>query len=108
LLTELSTPALLVIDDFLATDVSAFALSQVFNLLVKRENSSTIIASQHEPEYWYSVFIENALAYATLSRLSNNGSKLTLIGEDMRTRTEFQQERSASIKESNSCQRRKR
>ncbi|MFS0225549.1 hypothetical protein ACL1FW_15015, partial [Corynebacterium striatum] len=41
---------------------------------------------KHEPEYWYNVFSENAIADAVLSRLANNGSKLTLIGEDMRTR----------------------
>ncbi len=31
----------------------------------------------------YNVFSENAIADAVLSRLANNGSKLTLIGEDI-------------------------
>ena len=97
-----------VIDDFLATDVSAFALAQVFNLLVKREHSSTVIVSQHEPEYWYSVFSENAIADAVLSRLANNGSKLTLIGEDMRTRDDFQEERGTLSKQLKQRQRSKR
>ena len=99
---------MLVIDDFLATDVSAFALAQVFNLLVKREHSSTVIVSQHEPEYWYSIFSENAIADAVLSRLANNGSKLTLIGEDMRTRDDFQEERGTLSKQLKQRQRSKR
>lgn len=108
LLEELTKPAVLVIDDFLATDVSAFALAQVFNLLVKREHSSTVIVSQHEPEYWYNVFSENAIADAVLSRLANNGSKLTLIGEDMRTRDDFQEERGTLSKQLKQRQRSKR
>ncbi|MGS2663971.1 hypothetical protein ACU6QD_02945 [Corynebacterium glucuronolyticum] len=42
LLEELTRPTLLIIDDFLATDVSTNALTQVFNLLVARENASTV------------------------------------------------------------------
>ena len=93
LLADLQAPALIVIDDFLATDVSAHALNQVFNLLVGREHASTVIASQHEPDYWYDVFSEAALADAVMSRLANHGSKLTLTGEDMRTRDDIKQER---------------
>ena len=77
------------------TDVSAHALNQVFNLLVGREHASTVIASQHEPDYWYDVFSEAALADAVMSRLANHGSKLTLTGEDMRTRDDIKQERMA-------------
>lgn len=89
LLAELQAPALVVIDDFLATDVSAHVLNQVFNLLVGRENASTVIASQHEPVYWYDVFSEAALADAVMSRLANHGSKLTLTGQDRRTRDDI-------------------
>lgn len=88
-LASLVKPALLVLDDFLATTVSDHALFQVFNLLVARENSSTVLASQHQPEYWYSVFTDSAVADAVLSRLSNNGLLLRLRGEDMRTRTDL-------------------
>ncbi|MHC2849303.1 DNA replication protein DnaC [Corynebacterium mucifaciens] len=95
LLADLQAPALAVIDDFLATDVSAHALNQVFNLLVGREHASTVIASQHEPDYWYDVFSEAALADAVMSRLANHGSKLTLTGEDMRTRDDIKHERMA-------------
>lgn len=105
LLVELTKPSILVIDDFLATDVSANALSQVFNLLVARENSSTVIASQHEPEYWYDVFGDAAVADAVLSRLANNGSKLTITGEDMRQREDLQEERKTAIKSGRSGQR---
>lgn len=52
-----------------------------------------MIASQHEPDYWYDVFSEAALADAVMSRLANHGSKLTLTGEDMRTRDDIKQER---------------
>lgn len=45
-----------------------------------------MIASQHQPDYWYSVFSDAAIADAVLSRLSNNGVLFRLRGEDMRTR----------------------
>lgn len=88
-MAELVRPSLLILDDFLATTISDHALMQVFNLLVARENSSTVIASQHQPEYWYSVFTDSAVADAVLSRLSNNGVLLRLKGEDMRTREDL-------------------
>lgn len=86
LMTSLMKASLVIIDDFLATTVSQYALEQVFNLLVVRERSSTVIASQHQPDYWYSVFSDAAIADAVLSRLSNNGVLFRLKGEDMRTR----------------------
>lgn len=85
-MASLMKASLVIIDDFLATTVSQHALEQVFNLLVARERSSTVIASQHQPDYWYSVFADAAIADAVLSRLSNNGVLFRLKGEDMRTR----------------------
>lgn len=105
LLEELSRPAIVVIDDFMATDVSTNALTQVFNLLVARENSSTVIASQHEPDYWYDVFHDAAIADAVLPRLVHNGTKLTIAGADMRTRDDLQEERRMLIKASRGRQR---
>lgn len=98
LLDSLTQPDLVVIDDFLLTDISAHALNQVLNLLVGRENSSTVIASQHEPDYWYGAFAEDAISDAVLSRLQASGAKLTLKGEDMRDRDDIRQERQAHIK----------
>ena len=89
------------IDDFLATDVSANALTQIFNLLVARENSSTVIASQHEPDYWYDVFHDAAIADAVLSRLADNGTKLKITGEDIRTRDALQEGASPSQEDMN-------
>lgn len=108
LLEELTRPTLLIIDDFLATDVSTNALTQVFNLLVAREHASTVIASQHEPNYWYDVFHDEAIADAVLSRLANNGTKLTITGQDMRERQDLQEERRAFIKKQRTKQSRKR
>lgn len=85
----------------LATDVSANALTQIFNLLVARENSSTVIASQHEPDYWYDVFHDAAIADAVLSRLANNGTKLKITGEDIRTRDALQEGASPSQEDMN-------
>lgn len=92
----------------MATDVSTNALTQVFNLLVARENSSTVIASQHEPDYWYDVFHDAAIADAVLSRLVHNGTKLTIAGADMRTRDDLQEERRMLIKASRGRQRARR
>ena len=50
----------------------------------------------------------DAIADAVLSRLANNGSKLTLIGEDMRTRDDFQEERGTLSKQLKQRQRSKR
>ena len=98
---------MLIIDDFLATDVSTNALTQVFNLLVARENASTVIASQHEPDYCYDVFHDEAIADAVLSRLANNGTKLTITGQDMRERQDLQEERRTFIKKQRTKQSRK-
>lgn len=91
-MASLVKPALVVIDDFLATTISDNALFQVFNLLVARENSSTVLASQHQTDYWYTVFNDSAVADAVMSRLSNNGLILRLQGEDMRTRSDLKDE----------------
>lgn len=88
-MAELARPSLLILDDFLTTTISDHALLQVFNLLVTRENASTVIASQHQPDYWYSVFNDSAIADAVLSRLANNGLLLRLKGDDMRTRDDL-------------------
>lgn len=108
LLDSLTQPDLVVIDDFLLTDVSAHALNQVLNLLVGRENSSTVIASQHEPSYWYNAFAEDAISDAVLSRLQSSGAKLTLKGEDMRDRDDIRQERQEHIKALRAKQSRRR
>ncbi len=107
-LESLTQPDLVVIDDFLLTEVSAHALNQVLNLLVGRENSSTVIASQHEPSYWYNAFAEEAISDAVLSRLQSSGAQLTLKGEDMRDRDDIRQGRKEHIKSLKAKQARRR
>lgn len=107
-LESLTQPDLLVIDDFLLTAVSTHALNQILNLLVGRENSSTVIASQHEPDYWYGAFAEEAISDAALSRIQSSGAQLTLKGEDMRNRDDIKEERKAHIKSLKAKQARRR
>lgn len=106
-LDKLARPSVVIIDDFLTTEVSHYALNQVFNLLVKRENSSTVLASQTTPDSWYTTFNNAAVADAVLSRLSNDGLALTLKGDDMRAREDLQKERRTTIKKNNDRQPRK-
>ena len=75
----------LIIDDFLISELMSEEANNLFKLIEYRHNSkSTIICSQLEPQEWHSKLGGSILAESILDRIISNAYKLILDGESMR------------------------
>lgn len=84
-LKKLTKPDVLIIDDFMMTNVTKDAQDFILKLMDSRnKKNSTIVSSQLMEVEWRRRFIDRAIGEAAIDRLVHNAFTLNIEGKDMR------------------------
>lgn len=87
LISDLSKPDLLILDDFGISQLSEQDVHELFRLIDSRySNSSTIITSQLPTSEWHTYINNKTLADSILDRVLNNIQKIEMKGDSMRSK----------------------
>jgi DNA replication protein DnaC len=83
-LTELTHPAVLILDDFAMRELTAPQADDLYELITERTGKSLILTSNRAPTDWYPLFPNPVVAESLLDRLINNSHQLFMNGPSYR------------------------
>ena len=83
-LSELTRPAVLVLDDFAMRELTATQADDLYELITESAGSSLILTSNRAPADWYPLFPNPVVAESLLDRLINTSHQVFMNGPSYR------------------------